>query len=95
MVDPELSPNDAKITFSVQTSMITEKNLMQSVVGRAGGRTTILITHRLVAMEHMDEIVVLDRGRIVERGSHGELLARQGLYQELHNAQNLELDFGS
>ena len=43
------------------------------------GRTALLITHRLVGLENVDEILVLDRGRIVERGSHRDLLAQNGL----------------
>ena len=51
------------------------------------GRTTILITHRLVGMEDMDEILVLDQGRVVERGTHESLLAREGLYWQQYEAQ--------
>jgi ABC-type transport system involved in cytochrome bd biosynthesis fused ATPase/permease subunit len=46
------------------------------------GRGTLLITHRLVGLEAMDEIVVLDAGRVVERGTHAELLDRGGRYAE-------------
>jgi subfamily B ATP-binding cassette protein MsbA len=44
------------------------------------GRTTLIIAHRLSTIEHADEVVVLDRGRVVERGPHRQLLAQQGLY---------------
>jgi len=47
------------------------------------GRGTLLITHRLVGLEAMDEIVVLEGGRVVERGTHAELLRRGGRYAEL------------
>jgi thiol reductant ABC exporter CydC subunit len=70
---------------------MTEAGMMRSLFDALEGRAMVLITHRLVAMERMDEIVVLDRGRIVERGRHGELLARRGLYAELHEAQGLAL----
>jgi ABC-type multidrug transport system fused ATPase/permease subunit len=51
------------------------------------GRATLVITHRLVRMEEVDEILVLDRGRIVERGTHEDLVNARGLYRELFEAQ--------
>ena len=48
----------------------------------AGNRGVLLITHRLAGLGEMDEILVLDRGRVVERGTHAELLARGGRYAE-------------
>ncbi|MBV9259244.1 MAG: thiol reductant ABC exporter subunit CydC, partial [Ktedonobacteraceae bacterium] len=51
-------------------------------------RTTLMITHRLVAMERMDEILVLEDGQIRERGTHNQLLAAHGLYQQLFDMQN-------
>jgi ATP-binding cassette subfamily B protein len=50
-------------------------------------RATLVITHRLVNMEDMDEILVLDAGRIVERGTHEVLLCARGLYRRMVEVQ--------
>ena len=48
------------------------------------GRTTVAIAHRLSTAEGADEVVVVDRGRVVQRGPHAELVAQPGVYQALH-----------
>src|SRR3546814_3735378 len=50
-------------------------------------RTTLVIAHRLSTIEHADQVLVLDQGRLVEQGSHAELLARGGLYAHLHRSE--------
>jgi ATP-binding cassette subfamily C protein CydC len=69
----------------------TERALLDSLVELTPRRTTLYITHRLLAMECMDEILVLDQGRIAERGTHEELLATEGLYRQLFDVQQGEL----
>jgi subfamily B ATP-binding cassette protein MsbA len=50
-------------------------------------RTTLVIAHRLSTIEHADQVLVMDQGRIVERGTHAELMAHGGLYEHLHRMQ--------
>ncbi len=53
-------------------------------------RTSIIVSHRVSTVRRADQILVLDKGRIVERGTHDELIRRGGLYAELHKKQLLE-----
>jgi subfamily B ATP-binding cassette protein MsbA len=52
-------------------------------------RTSLVIAHRLSTVQHADEIIVLHKGEIAERGSHNELMALQGVYKRLHDMQAL------
>ncbi len=51
------------------------------------GRTTFIIAHRISSLKHADEIIVLDKGRIVQRGTHQELLQQEGLYRQTYDIQ--------
>jgi subfamily B ATP-binding cassette protein MsbA len=64
------------------------ERLVQEAIDRLlEGRTVFVIAHRLSTVVHADQILVLDRGQVVERGTHGELLARGGAYARLHALQ--------
>lgn len=65
----------------------TEQYIQQSIYEVASQCTTIIIAHRLSTIRHCDQIIVLDHGRLVENGSHDELLAQNGRYAELYRAQ--------
>jgi ATP-binding cassette subfamily C protein CydCD len=67
---------------------INEHKILDTLFERSHDRSLLLITHRLVGLEKMDEILVLDHGRIVERGTHHKLLATGGLYRLLWDLQN-------
>lgn len=66
---------------------ITERELMAAVSDLMRGRTTLVLTHRLVEMERFDEILVLEGGRIVERGVHSDLVWADGLYHRMLDVQ--------
>ena len=63
---------------------ITEKKLMQALKQQTAGRTLLLITHRLIDLDWMDHILMLDQGRVIAQGSHAELMKNNRRYAELH-----------
>jgi subfamily B ATP-binding cassette protein MsbA len=65
----------------------SEKRIQSALDKLMKDRTTLVIAHRLSTVENVDRIVVLDEGVIAEEGTHIELLARQGIYNELHRVQ--------
>ena len=67
---------------------LTEQELLRAVRNLMVGRATLTITHRLVGLEDMDEILVLEAGKVVERGTHMQLLQNGGLYLRLWELQN-------
>jgi len=84
VLDDPLSAVDAK----------TEAAILQAIERQAKKRTVVLITHRVAAAARCDSIVVLDQGRVVERGTHDELLRTQGIYAAFAEEQRMahELD---
>lgn len=84
LVDPDV------LIFDEATSSLdyeSERSIQLAMRSILGTRTTIIIAHRLSTVREADKIVVLDRGRIVEVGSHAELLRQQGIYRRLHSLQ--------
>jgi ATP-binding cassette, subfamily B, multidrug efflux pump len=80
ILDDSLSAVDAK----------TEKMIIDNIRQERKGKTTIITTHRMSAVQHADHILVLDDGRIAEEGTHEQLLAGNGWYSEQHARQQLQ-----
>ena len=80
ILDDSLSAVDAK----------TESKIIGNIQTERAGKTTIISTHRLSGIQHADEIIVLDDGYIVERGTHEALLQLGGWYKEQFDRQQLE-----
>ena len=72
-------------TSSLDTK--TEQDINQALDRVSRGRTAVIIAHRLSTIVNADEIIVLDQGRIAERGTHRTLMAKKGLYQKMWNRQ--------
>jgi len=67
---------------------LTEKQVLETLFGVMKGKTSLLITHRLVGLENVDEILVMEAGKIVERGTQAKLLAKGGTFRRLWELQN-------
>ncbi len=65
----------------------TERKLLDKLWEVRGKRTFLLITHRLIDMEKMDQIIVMDKGSVAEKGTHFDLLERKGFYARMHDHQ--------
>ena len=72
---------------------ITEREILDTLFEIIKGKTTLFVTHRLVGLDRVDQILVLDQGRIIERGTEKELLSRAGFYYRLYSQQNRILSY--
>jgi len=88
LVDPRILIMD-EATSSVDT--VTEALIQEALERLLSGRTAIIIAHRLSTVRNADRIYVIDDGRIVEQGAHAELVALDGLYNELYEGQFIEV----
>ncbi|OGO93983.1 MAG: ABC transporter [Curvibacter sp. GWA2_63_95] len=84
LIDPRILILD-EATSSVDSE--TEKEIQKALENLVQGRTTIAIAHRLSTLHRADRLVVLDRGRVVEEGTHDALMAAEGAYYNLYQAQ--------
>ncbi|OGB29919.1 MAG: ABC transporter [Burkholderiales bacterium RIFCSPLOWO2_12_FULL_61_40] len=89
LIDPRILILD-EATSSVDSE--TEKEIQKALENLVQGRTTIAIAHRLSTLHRADRLVVLDRGRVVEEGTHDALMAQEGAYFNLYQAQARNMD---
>src|SRR5204863_4182787 len=89
LVEPTiLILDDATSSVDMETEHLIEQALEEVM----RGRTTFVIAHRLSTVKRADVVLVLDKGEIVERGTHEELIARQGPYRRIYDAQLRDQD---
>nr|MBP6720628.1 ATP-binding cassette domain-containing protein [Rhodoferax sp.] len=89
LIDPRILILD-EATSSVDSE--TEKEIQKALENLVQGRTTIAIAHRLSTLHRADRLVVLDRGQVVEIGTHDDLMAQEGAYFNLYQAQARNMD---
>ena len=84
ILDDSLSAVDAE----------TESKILENLRQARKGKTTVIVAHRLSAVKDADEILVMEDGRIAQRGRHEELVKKEGWYRKLAELQSMEVDYG-
>ncbi len=87
LMDPNILILDDSLS-AVDTK--TEKQILEHLINLRSNKTTIIIAHRISSLQHADKIVVFDKGRIVETGTHEKLLSSKGVYHDLYEKQKIE-----
>jgi len=88
LIDPELLILDDALSA---VDAETEAEILGNLRTERANKTTIIAAHRLSSVMNADEIIVLDHGRIVERGDHASLMAARGWYEQMFTQQQLEM----
>ena len=78
--------DEATANIDTETEILIQEGLQRLIAGR----TSIVIAHRLSTIKEVDKILVMHRGRLVEEGSHEQLLANRGIYHKLYQLQYRE-----
>ena len=79
-------PTGGLVEATASLDSRTEEVLQRAIHRVSAGRTLLVIAHRLATVQEMDRIIVLDQGRIIESGTHDDLLVRGGHYWQLHQS---------
>ncbi|MBR5389877.1 MAG: ABC transporter ATP-binding protein, partial [Clostridia bacterium] len=87
LLDPEILILDDAVS-AVDTD--TEERILRHLRETRAGKTNIIIAHRISTLQGADEILVIDEGKIAERGDHEQLLAQNGIYADMYHRQLLE-----